>query len=125
MGYRDLALAMDHVWRISKMKITKMPGFTAEASVYQTGGHYQFGTGEAPVSRGVVPQLKRNDLPGASCGKDPVFGNVICVECTTGPFPTSKTYVCDKDGNNCKQTVRLNTVLAGSIGGIRTTFSRL
>lgn len=107
------------------MKVTKMPGFTAEASVYQTGEHYQFGPGEAPVSRGFVPQLKRNDLPGASCGKDPVFGNVICVECTTGPSPTCKTYVCDKDGNNCKQTVRLNSVLAGSIGGIRTTFSRL
>ncbi len=103
---------------------TKLPGFTAEVSIYQTGEHYQFATVEAPVSRGVLPQLKRNDLPNASCGKDPVFGNVICVECTTGPFPICKTYVCDKDGNNCKQTVRLNTVLAGSIGGTR-TFSRL
>ena len=102
-----------------------IPGFTAEASVYQNGAHYQFATGEVPASRGVVPQLKRNDLPGASCSKDPVFGNVICVECTGGPFPTCKTYVCDKDGNNCKQTVRLSTVLAGSIRGIRTTFSRL
>lgn len=107
------------------MNVTKLPGFTAEAAIYQTGGHYQFATGEVPESRGVVPQLKRNDLPNASCGKDPVFGNVICVECTTGPFPTCKTYVCDRDGNNCKQTVRLNTVLAGSIGGVRTTFSRL
>lgn len=106
----------------------KMPGFTAEVSVYRTGGHYQFVTGEDRVSRGVLPQLKRNDLPDASCSKDPVFGNVICVECTTGPFPTCKTYVCDKDGNNCKQTVRLNTVLntvlGGSIGGVR-AFSRL
>ena len=106
------------------MNVTKMPGFTAEASVYQTGGHYQFSKREIPSSRGVVPQLKRNDLPGASCSKDPVFGNVICVECTGGPFPTCKTYVCDKDGNNCKQTVRFNTALAGTIGGIR-TFSRL
>lgn len=100
----------------------KIPGFTAEASVYQTGEHYQFAMGDLPINGAVLPQLKRNDLPGASCGKDPVFGNVICVECTGG---TCKTYVCDKDGNNCKQTVRLNTVFAGSIRGIRTTFSRL
>ena len=102
----------------------KMPGFTAEVSVYRTSEQYQFAASEDRVSRGVIPQLKRNDLPGASCSKDPVFGNVICVECTTGPFPSCKTYVCDKDGNNCKQTVRLNTVLSGSIGGVR-AFSRL
>ena len=58
---------------------------------------------------GILPQLTKTDLPGATCGKAPVFGNVICVECTTGPFPTCKTYVCDKDGNNCKETVRINT----------------
>ena len=44
--------------------------------------------------------------PGASCEAAPVFGNVICVECTTGPFPTCTTYVCDKQGNNCTQTSR-------------------
>lgn len=99
----------------------KIPGFTAEASVYQNRAHYQFATGDIPINGAVLPQLKRDDLPGASCGKDPVFGNVICVECTGG---VCKTYVCDKDGNNCKQTVRLNTVLAGSIGGVR-AFSRL
>src|ERR1044072_326741 len=98
----------------------KIPGFTAEASVYQTGGHYQFATGEVSAGRGVLPQLKRDDLPGASCSKDPVFGNVICVDCTGG---TCKTYVCDKEGNNCKQTVRLSTVLAGSIRAIGATFS--
>lgn len=102
----------------------KMPGFSAEASVYPTAGHYQFATGRVPISRGLLPQLKRTDLPGASCGKDRVFGNVICVECTTGPTPTCKTYVCDTNGNNCKQTVRLNTLLAGSLGGLG-TFSRL
>ena len=102
------------------MSVTKIPGFTADASVYPTSGHYQFATGRVSISRGRLPQLTRNDLPGASCGKDRVFGNVICVECTTGPNPTCKTYVCDKSGNNCKQTVRLNTVLAGSIGGVAT-----
>ena len=102
------------------MNRTKMPGFTAEASVYQTRENYQFATGRVPTSRGVIPQLKRNDLPGASCGKDPVFGNVICVECTTGANPTCKTYVCDKDGNNCHQTVRVNRQLIGSIGGVAT-----
>ena len=96
---------------MSKMN---MPGFTAEASVYQTRGHYQLATGQAggivvPLNHGVLPQLKRNDLPGASCGKDPVFGNVICVECTPGPFPSCTTYVCDKVGNNCKETVRVKT----------------
>lgn len=102
------------------MSVTKMPGFTAEASVYQTRGHYQFATGRVAISRGLVPQLERNDLPGATCGKAPVFGNVICVECTTGPSPTCKTYVCDKDGNNCQQTVRFTRQLVGSIGGIAT-----
>ena len=102
------------------MNITKMPGFTAEASVYQTRGNYQFATGRVPTSRGLIPQLKRNDLPGASCGKDPVFGNVICVECTTGANPTCKTYVCDKDGNNCHQTVRVNRQLIGSTAGFAT-----
>ena len=103
------------------MNVMKMPGFTAEASVYSTREHYQFATSRVPIRRGLIPQLKRTDLPGASCGRDRVFGNIICVECTGG---TCKTYVCDKDGNNCKQTVRLNTVLAGSLGGIG-TFRRL
>jgi len=98
------------------MNSMNMPRFTAEASVYQTRGHYRLAKGRAggivvPMVQGVVPQLKRNDLPGASCGKDPVFGNVICVECTPGPSPICKTYVCDKDGNNCKQTVRINRQL--------------
>src|SRR5262249_40876974 len=93
-----------------------MPGFTAEASVYKTRGHYRLATGRAggiaaSVGHGFLPQLSRSELPGASCGKATVFGNVICVECTTGPFPTCKTYVCDKDGNNCKETVRINTQL--------------
>lgn len=100
------------------MNVTKMPGFTAEASVYQTGRHYQFATGRVPISRGLLPQLKDTDLPGATCGKAPVFGNIICVECTTGPSPTCKTYVCDRDGNNCQQTVRFNRQLVGSTAGI-------
>ena len=91
-----------------------MPGFIAEASVYHTRGHYRLATGRAggmvvPMGHGILPQLTKTDFPGATCGKAPVFGNVICVECTTGPFPTCKTYVCDKDGNNCKETVRINT----------------
>ena len=99
-----------------KMNKMNMPRFTAEASVYQTRGHYRLAKGWAggivvPMAQGVVPQLRNTDLSGASCGKAPIFGNVICVECTTGPFPTCKTYVCDKDGNNCKETVRINTQL--------------
>jgi hypothetical protein len=98
------------------MNKMNMPRFTAEASVYQTRGHYRLAKGRgggivAPLGHGVLPQLGRNDLPGASCGKAPVFGNVICVECTPGPSPTCKTYVCDKDGNNCKEAVRVNTHL--------------
>jgi hypothetical protein len=93
-----------------------MPRFTAEASVYQTRGQYGLATGPgdgivAPASRGLVPQLRRDDLPGASCSKDIVFGNVICVECTPGPSPKCTTYVCDQSGNNCKETVRINTQL--------------
>lgn len=110
---------------MSKMNV---PGFTAEASIYQTRGNYRLATGRAggiavPLSHGVLPQLKRNDLPGASCGKDPVFGNVICVECTPGPFPSCKTYVCDKAGNNCKETVRVNTQpLTSSLAETANTF---
>jgi hypothetical protein len=90
-----------------------MPRFTAEASVYQTRGHYRLATGPghrivAPENHGVVPQLGRDDLPGASCSKDTVFGNVICVECTSGKCTT---YVCDQSGNNCKETVRINPQL--------------
>jgi hypothetical protein len=61
------------------------------------------------MGHGILPQRRNTDLPGATCGKAPVFGNVICVECTTGPFPTCKTFVCDKNGNNCKETMRINT----------------
>jgi hypothetical protein len=96
-----------------------IPGFTAEASVYQTHGQYRLATGRggiaALVSHVVVPQLARDDLPGASCSKDIVFGNVICVECTPGPSPKCTTYVCDKNGNNCKETVRINTQLFRSM----------
>jgi hypothetical protein len=104
------------------MKVMKMPGFTAEASFYQTREPHMFASARAeitgPQNQGLFPQLKDSDLPGATCGKAPVFGNVICVECTPGPFPTCKTYVCDKDGNNCKQTVRINRqFLAGSLAG--------
>jgi hypothetical protein len=91
-----------------------IPGFTAEASIYQTRLHYQVakvlaGGFVSPVGQEILPQLARDDLPGASCGKAPVFGNVICVECTPGPFPKCTTYVCDQSGNNCKETVRINT----------------
>lgn len=89
----------------------KMPGFTAEASLFDSRGHYQSAASIGPMSRGLIPQLKKTDLPNASCGKDPVFGNVICVECTPGPFPTCKTYVCDRNGDNCKQTSRLTAQL--------------
>ena len=106
------------------MNVTKMPGFTAEVSVYQTRARYQFATGRVPVSSGLFPQLKNTDLPNASCGKAPVFGNVVCVECTTGAHPTCKTYVCDKDGNNCQQTSRINRQLSGSTAGTA-TFHRL
>ena len=103
------------------MKV-KIPGFTAEASFYQTRESHKFATARAgitgPQKRGLFPQLNDRDLPNATCGKAPVFGNVICVECTPGPSPTCKTYVCDKDGNNCKQTVRINRqLLSGSFAG--------
>ena len=93
-----------------------MPRFTADASLYETSGQYRPATDRAggfvaPVGHRILPQLGRHELPGASCGTAPVFGNVVCVECTPGPFPTCKTYVCDKDGNNCKETVRVNTQL--------------
>jgi hypothetical protein len=106
------------------MSAMNLPGFTAAASVYQTREHYRLATGAAggivtSMGHGILPQLRNTDLPGATCGKDPVFGNVICVECTMGPFPTCKTHVCDKDGNNCKETVRINTqVLTESRTGI-------
>ena len=102
------------------MVANNLPGFTAAASVYQTRGQYWLATGRAggvvsPLGREILPQLGRNDLPGASCGKDPVLGNVICVECTSGPSPSCKTYVCDQQGNNCKQTVRLTQPLTASL----------
>jgi hypothetical protein len=96
------------------MNTMNIPGFIGEASIYRTRGHCRLATDRAggivvPMGHGILPQLKSADLLGATCGKAPVFGNVICVKCTTGPFPTCKTYVCDKDGNNCKETVRFNT----------------
>jgi hypothetical protein len=101
-----------------------VPGFTAEVSLFESRGHYQFAESQdGPISRGLVPQLKKTDLPNASCGKDPVFGNVICVECTTGPFPVCKTYVCDQSGNNCKQTSRLNRhLLMGPLSATANVF---
>jgi hypothetical protein len=103
------------------MNTMNTPGFTAEASIYQICGHYRIATGQAggmvvPMGQGLLPQLRNTDLSGASCGKAPVFGNVICVKCTPGPFPTCKTYVCDKDGNNCKETLRINTLTASPAG---------
>jgi hypothetical protein len=88
------------------------PGFSAEDSLYKTSERHQMvplSQASEAMGRGILAQLRNTDLPGATCGKAPVFGNVICVECTTGPFPTCKTYVCDKDGNNCKEAVRINT----------------
>jgi hypothetical protein len=110
------------------MKTMNMPGFTAAASVYTPSGHYRLATARtggfvAPVGHGVLPQLRRDDLPGASCSKN-ILGNVICVECTTGPSPTCKTYVCDKDGNNCTQTSRINTRLT-ALRAPATSVSRL
>jgi hypothetical protein len=95
------------------MNTANMPGFTAKASLYKTGASYcMISSRDTALSKqAVTPALPVSDLPGASCGKDPVFGNVICVECTPGPFPTCKTYVCDKSGNNCKETLRINTQL--------------
>jgi hypothetical protein len=98
------------------MNTMNIPGFSAEASADQPWGRYRLVTGRSggivvPLGHRLLPQLRQTDLPGATCGKAPVFGNVICVVCTTGPFPTCKTYVCDKDGNNCKETVRINTQL--------------
>lgn len=107
------------------MNVIKMPGFTAEVSLLESIGHYQFAASQAgPMIRGLLPQLKRDDLPNASCGKDPVFGNVICVECTTGPSPTCKTYVCDQSGNNCKQTSRINRQLIGALSATTNVFRR-
>lgn len=106
----------------------KMPGFTAEASLSETRGHYQFAMGQAGMvsqSRGIVPQLKDSDIPGATCGKAPVFGNVICVQCTTGSSPTCKTYVCDQSGNNCKETVRVNRGLVAAPLEVKTNVFRL
>jgi hypothetical protein len=92
-----------------------MPRFTADASLYKTSVHYRLATSRAggivaPVGHRLLPQLGKNDLDGASCGKASGFGNVICVQCTPGPFPSCKTYVCDKDGLNCNQ-VRIFTQL--------------
>ncbi len=101
-----------------------MPQFTAEASLSEPREHYQYAAGQVgPMSRGILPQLKDSDIPGATCGKAPVFGNVICVQCTTGPSATCKTYVCDKNGSNCKQTSLVRRqVLIGSLAGTRNIF---
>lgn len=107
------------------MNVIKMPGFTAEVSLFESRGRYQFAASQAgPMSRGLLPQLANTDLPNATCGKDKVFGNVICVECTTGSSPTCKTYVCDKNGDNCKQTSRLNRQLMGSLPSATATIFR-
>lgn len=86
-----------------------LPGFAAEASLYKTSGHYRPLTGQAgatAVPGWIVPQLQSSQLSDATCSKDPVFGNVICDRCTTGPFPRCTVYVCDRNGDNCKATSR-------------------
>lgn len=65
------------------MNVVKMPGFTAGASFSKTRGHYRFAAGGISRS-GLVPQLNDSDIPGATCGKDRICGNVICVQCTSG-----------------------------------------
>ena len=101
------------------MNVVKMPGFTAGASLSKTRGHYWFAAGVI-IKSGLVPQLNDSDIPGATCGKDRIFGNVICVQCTAGKC---KTYVCDKNGNNCKQTSPLiRPLLIGSTAGTANLF---
>jgi hypothetical protein len=59
-----------------------------------------------PIEKQLKRPVASSELPNATCEADRVFGNVICVECTTGPFPACNTYVCDREGKNCHQTSR-------------------
>jgi hypothetical protein len=57
----------------------RMPGFTAEASLYKAGERYrQKAAGFIPVTDGIVPA----NQCCAPCGKD-----LCCDECPTDPPP--------------------------------------
>jgi hypothetical protein len=63
-GDRDLALAMVHVWRISRVKeeaMMKLPGFTAENSLYIARESYAVATAfDGPnTSASVQPAVRR------------------------------------------------------------------
>ena len=59
-----------------------MPGFTAEAALYEVKGHYQSMAtqGYSNVERGVVPQMRGVGGPfSGSCGCGP--GYCCCILC--------------------------------------------
>jgi hypothetical protein len=66
------------------MSTVKMPGFTAEASVYRTGEHYRTAGSriDRAGSRGVVPQLQN---------QDDWTTDTICKACGC----TVKGFICD------------------------------
>jgi hypothetical protein len=63
VGYRDLALATAHVWRIKKLKEENkmnMPGFTAENSLYVARESYgAANTFDGEASASVQPAVRR------------------------------------------------------------------
>ena len=60
------------------------------------------------------------EIPGSTCAKDPILGNVICTVCTGGPFPSCKDYICDANGQNCRPTLKRGTMVmpAMPVGGV-------
>ncbi|HEY3909526.1 MAG TPA: hypothetical protein VGM07_06515 [Stellaceae bacterium] len=61
------------------MSATNMPGFTAEASLYKTDGHYRFvgAQSHSSVEQGFVPQIFRGGL-GDTAGDLCVAACICC-----------------------------------------------
>lgn len=73
------------------MNTTKMPGFTAEASLYPTHGHYRMAGAPGHVVRGgkIVPQLAL----GLSAG-DLYLCRLFCAYCHYYGYYCWPCYIC-------------------------------
>ena len=109
------------------MKTMNMPGFTAEASLYETGGNYQTvrqfnlvgvssGSGTIEAALMKLGALKCN-LP-CPVGSGPCTGDKNCQCCKTGCARDKDGWVfCTHDPVTLTGTGGRSTHISGSLGG--------
>ena len=85
-----------------EMSSIKMPGFTADASLYKASGHYQQQSVSAAVGFGIQPALRRVETE-STCG------NCVC----------DQGQCCSATAAGCKCT-SCGTTTGGSGGGVLT-----